>query len=277
MGNNKFKQNSFLIIAIMALLAWAILSMKSCYDNKSDADQLRKAIENNKDTVAYWKNRYGQEIASKKMVEVGSKDADLFFNRDSVAKRFNTEPKKIIEYVQVVTEGDATIPQDGDADVTYKDKSEYDYGTVDTCPKVKYMTAEFKSPYYQAKVRVGDSGYIQLRSYDTISFVQKRGKSGGLFNKQYFTQLDVLNANQSVLVKSVSGYRIADNPRQKSIELYGQAGVSVFGNASYQTIQYVGAGIEAKFKRFSVAGSYNKAASNGSFVDVKLRYGLIRL
>lgn len=263
------KTNIFLTAALALAIAWALLSMKSCSDRSNDSDVLRTAMKAYQDSTKHYRNRYNQVVASREQVVVRGKDADLFINRDSLAKRFNTKAGNIEGYTKITSKTDATIKPDTIYEPVLVYLNDKD------CPEISYWDGSFSNPYYKANVRLGEGAYLNIKSYDTTSIVQKRGKSGGLFNRRYFSQIDVINANPDAVVENVEAYRIYDEPRNKSFSVFGQAGAGFFPSSS--TLFYLGAGAEVKFKRLSIQGSYNKAPDYKSFIDIRARFDLIKL
>jgi hypothetical protein len=274
--------NNVLTIALFAFAIWALLSMRSCWNNSNRADNLDAAIAAQNDTIKYWKNKYGDSIASRQVVRIGSSDADKFLNRDSLANKFNTSKDDIEAFYQVATTGSATIPQAGQPEIRYVYPDDYiapDRDKPADTPRM-CLSDSFISPYYRvfANVCAGGGGYVSIKAYDTISLLQKRGKVGSLFNRRHITQVDVMNSNKDVKVASVKGYVINDDPGAKAVEIYGQSGVMFLGGINQPSLPYIGAGAEFQFGRLSIAASWNKSmvAPANNFVDLKARFRLIR-
>lgn len=171
-----------------------------------------------------WVNDAGDIVASIKA------DPEYFAKvreeiRDSLAKVYNTKPKKVIEYVIVTTEGNNNLRPEGKPTVE-------DYFLVDStnCPPVQKNVAQnFSSPYYKARVQIGDSSYMHLQAFDTVTVLWKKVKEGSIFNRKKLIQLDVSTANPDTKVSGIKAYRIYEKPKRWAIGVQAGYGISLTG------------------------------------------------
>jgi hypothetical protein len=161
---------------------------------------------------------------------------------DSMAKAYKTKVKNVIEYVTVTTEGNNDVKPSGPVAA--------DYFPVDTnknCPpQIKSLRQAFSSPYYKAVVQVGDSSYMHLQSFDTVTVLWKKVKEGSIFNRRNLIQLDVSTANPDTKVSGIKAYRIYEKPKRWAIGIQFGYGLS----NSMRPAPFVGIGITKSIIRF---------------------------
>jgi hypothetical protein len=165
---------------------------------------------------------------------------------DSLSKVYKTVPKKVIEYVVATTEGETDIKTDGPV--------ASDYFPVDSnkkdCPPVQKNVAQnFSSPYYKARVQIGDSSYMHLQSFDTLTVLWKKVNEGSLFNRKDLIQLDVSTANPDTKVSGLKAYRISEKPKRWAIGFSAGYGVPLMGNV-IQPVPMISIGITKTLIRF---------------------------
>jgi hypothetical protein len=158
-----------------------------------------------------WVNDGGDLVSSQKSSpEYFSEERNHLI--DSLAKVYNVKPKKIIEYVVVTTEGNTDVRPEGKPTIE-------DYFPVEKdCPPIpKRVSQNFSSPYYKAKVQIGDSSYMHLQSFDTVTVLWKKVNEGSIFNRKHLIQLDVSTANPDTKVTGIKTYRIYEKPKKWAI------------------------------------------------------------
>jgi hypothetical protein len=170
-----------------------------------------------------WVNDAGDIVASLK-ADPSYFAADRAHLIDSLAKVYNSKPKNVIEYVIATTEGQSDIRPEGKPTVE-------DYFPIDTakkdCPPVQRNVAQnFSSPYYKAHVQIGDSSYMHLQSFDTVTVLWKKVNEGSIFNRKHLIQLDVSTANPDTKVSGIKAYRIYEKPKRWAIGVQLGYGVS---------------------------------------------------
>ena len=182
------------------------------------------------DSVQYWKNKNGELVASIKQRE---QDFGLTAKSylDSIARLYNTKAKDIKEAVTIAMRGKATIKGSGKTTVVYDPTPDYfDYRLIIDSPdlwepskpggplkinypcppQIKSLSEIFLDPYYTVQATIdkdGDSSFVEIQTYDTLSLVWKEVKEGNFFNRRNYLQVDVKNANQNNVVIGLQAYR----------------------------------------------------------------------
>lgn len=194
------------------------------------------------DSTFYWKDKYGNEVASKKGLEVqfGYKEKHLL---DSIAEIHNVKPDRIKEYVTVYQEGKATIVTRDRPVITYVDSGKG--------KEIKNVFQMFENPYYLVEATIDlsgqDSSFALIETVDTLSVVWKEVREGNLFNKKRYLQLDVTNKNPYNHITGLDAYRVP-LPKPKKFGIGVQVGYG-FSNGIEPRV-YVGAGIHYSVIRF---------------------------
>jgi len=212
------KKLGLLIIVIIAV----ILSIRYCGNGSGGGGT-------SPDSLIYWKNKAKDLTASLKGSELdfATVERELL---DSIAKVYKSKTKYIKEVVVVTTEGETILQP---ADTIYRD-----YAPVaNSCPpQIKTMSQQFKNPYYKADVRIGQGSKMALQSFDTLTLVWKRVKSGGILSRRNYLQADVSLANPHSKVTGIGAYR-QEERNQKKVGIGVQTGMDIKGRA------YIGIGI----------------------------------
>lgn len=163
----------------------------------------RQAIVTTATDSFYWRDKYNNEVASRKGLEeqFGFKEKHLL---DSIAEIHNVKPDRIKEYVTVYQEGKATIVTRDRPVITYVDSGRG--------KEIKNVFQMFENPYYLVEATIDlsgqDSSYALIETVDTLSVVWKEVREGGLFNKKRFLQLDVTNKNPYNHITGLDAYRV---------------------------------------------------------------------
>lgn len=167
---------------------------------------------------------------------------------DSLAKVYDTKPKKIIEYVVIHEQGESDIPQRGNTSADYMPI----IVKADTCPPaIKSLTADFVNPWDSLHIKIaapgsGDSSYAHKSSRDTLTMVGKWVNEGSIFNRRKNLQFDFSNANPDNKIFIDRIYRPTEKPKKWGIG--GQIGYG-FSN-SMKAFPYAGIGISYNPIRF---------------------------
>lgn len=205
-------QVSAVIMLVLVLFLWYL----SC-NKKSSV--VPPAVN---DSVTYWKSEFGKEFASRK----ASEDQFAIFNSeylDSIANLIDSKTKLLREVAILKQKGTVTIKTPGAPTIVYKEKTDTIPGE---CLTVERVEQDFSSPYYKAHAVIplnGDSSSLQLETYDTLAYVVRIVKEGGLFNRRSFLQIDASNANPDNKIIGMSVYRKA-LPKPKKIGIGFQVG-----------------------------------------------------
>lgn len=228
------KNNTGKILFLVIVLTLVFLFLKNCRGGNSEGTG--KAP----DSVFYWKNKADDAVASMRAVlrDWSISEQSLL---DSIAKIYNTKPRRIIEYITITQEADTEVQPDGPVEKDY-------YPPVKDCPpQVKNMSQRFRNAYYDASVRIGADSYMRLTALDTITVVWKNVREGSIFNRKHFLQLDVSNANPHVKTTGLQAYRIPEKkPKKWSIGLQAGYGVST----DLKPEPYIGIGLSRSIIRF---------------------------
>lgn len=247
----------YLLIGIL-LLAVIIYFSRGCNQPAPDG------ISPLSDSVTYWKNKYGDEVASK----IGYKEQFAIVNKqwlDSIAYIYKTKASNIQEVVVSTVEGKTSLAPVPDSET--KDAKDYFEPVIigtDTCPPVpKNIRKTFSNPYYTAEVQVGQDPYLNLTSHDTITTLWKTVKTGNIFHRQQLLQLDISFADTSRHVTGAKAFRRLDNP--KEISLNAESQILYYNN---KLITVAGFGVERSSSRFNVGVTVGR-----DLQDLKQWYG----
>jgi hypothetical protein len=129
-----------------------------------------------------------------------------------LAKRYKTKADKLESFIQVSSHTESDVPLK-DQEIVYTPAS--DYLTKDSIPcpperKVLYMKGTFVSAYDSSVVRLGDSAYNRIYSWDTLSLLSKRERIGKIFNRRWVTTVNAIGANPNTVYKINSTFAVAD-------------------------------------------------------------------
>jgi hypothetical protein len=230
----KIKQGSLTAIVWIGVLLFALLTKcNQCGKNV--------AITKGSDSTLYWKNKAGDAVVSQRQTE----EEFSRINKkllDSIAKVYKVKTKNVKEVVLIYQESKSDVP------VAPGSQSADYFPPVDNCPPlVKNMRDSFANQWYKAAVQIGDSSYLHLSVKDSLAIVWKTVKTGGLFKRKEFLQVDISNTNPDVRLSGVQTYRTAPKA-QKRFAIGVQAGYG-FSN-SLSPAAYVGIGVSYSLIRF---------------------------
>jgi hypothetical protein len=243
-GHNTFRF-ALLIVFFTILLTGILATCNSC---QADPQPVPAAIF---DSIG-WINAYNDQVVSLR-AEQEAFELEKHDFRDSMAKAFKTQPKKLIEAVTFNTHTSADVPPAGSVSlvgngdfvaITGQDRSIRSHPDKAT----RNLRQHFASPYYDAEVQIGDSSYMHLQARDTVSVVWKRVHTGGLFNRRSLLQLDISLANPDSKVAGLRAYRVAD-PKPKRWGIGLQAGVT-YDPEENKAKPYIGFGLSYNPIRF---------------------------
>ncbi len=202
------------------------------------------------DSVRYWMNEHGKQVASLRgaMEDFGVQNQRL---TDSMAQVYTRRIKDLKEYIIADIETHSEIP--------YKiGSTEIDYHppTVigkDTCPpEIRNIAGTFQSDYYMADVQLGEDPWMKLVGYDTLTVVWKDTTIGKFLNRKKYLQLDVSLANPDTRVTGLKSYRIPQpKPKRWAIGFTGGYGVAYDLKTQKVTVgPQIGLGVTRTFIRF---------------------------
>lgn len=176
------------------------------------------------DSTVYWKNKYGESIASQKAKEedfAKAKEGML----DSLADHYNTKVKFIREALIIAQRGKETLTPHDTVII------EYEKPQGDCPPQIRTLRQAFESPYYLSEVTINaafpDSSTNDIQSVDTLTVLWKEVREGNIFNRRHYLQLDIKNANPNNLITGIEAYRKAlPKPKRFGIGVQGGYGFS---------------------------------------------------
>ena len=158
-----------------------------------------------------WTNPNGQEVSARRTVVASQRELQLIYKLDSITRAFNTKNSQLLAYISTTIEGKARVEPVSKPVVTFRFKD-----SAEQCPPpVAYMEQEYESPYYKIKARTGDSAYVDVQTFDTLSLVQTKAftRSGFLgLKRNYFIDTRVISANPDEHVYVKAAARISDRP-----------------------------------------------------------------
>lgn len=235
-----FQQITILVIALIVEAA----IIHTCHYSPAPMQDNTEQVE-----TSEWVNNAGDIVESVKADPsyFAQHDKELL---DSVAKVYNTKPKKVIEYVVIHEQGESDIPQSGK---TAADYMPVDSNKKDCPPEVKSLSADFSNPYYDAHVKIAnvgssDTSSLHISSRDTLTMLWKWVPEGNIFHRTKKLQLDISNANPDNKVYIDHAYRITEKPKRWAIGL--QLGYGVYMKGIPQFVPYAGVGITKTIIRF---------------------------
>lgn len=112
------------------------------------------------------------------------------------------------------------------------------------CPVA--MTQKFQSPYYSAYVQVGDSAFMDLTTYDSMTVVWKRVREGKPFHRKSLLQFDISFANPDDSISGLKVYRVPE-AKPKRFAIGPQVGITYIDR---KFRPYVGVGVSYNIIRF---------------------------
>lgn len=222
---NKFNLSFFGFIAVVVILM--IVWQRACTSNKPEAIKPIEKIR--------WINASGDSVTSLK----GTAEQFSQIRKktiDSISRIYDVKVKHLQEILIAVTSSQTDVPADPDT-------KETDYvppAKPDCPPAVKNMRQIFSNPYYAIRAQIGDSSFLHLQAFDTLTVVWKRVKEGTLFNRKRYLQVDVSTANPFTQISGLQAMRISE----KKIKKWGIGLQAGYGwQRVLQPSPYLGIGI----------------------------------
>lgn len=262
-------------IVAAALAVLLFLSVRSCRKNKDDRDELANMITAANDSTHHWQNKYGEEVATRMVVEGSLKNMKSFLTKDDIKEledRFKLDIKNLKSYIAVNSKGDVYLPPVGEPVIVYRDSA------GQPCPVVRYMAQAFGGPWDSVYARIGDSAYARVQSWDTVRLVTNRKRTGGLFNRKWHTEVSVQNANPHVRNTIAGAFLVSETYEKSSLDVLARGGYRYFKADAAASNLYGGLELQWNLGRTAVSGSYNKllGGTGRYFVEGGIKYRLIR-
>lgn len=228
---NKIDKSFVILIAVLLLLGyWCIRNL-----------DYNPQVQGSGPITIHWANQAGDSVTSLKGTDQQFSIRDKKI-ADSIAKVYRSQIKNLQEYIISTSTSTADIPA-----ITGTRETDYLPGaTLTTTKQIRNVRQQFSSPYYHITAQIGDSSYLQLKAWDTLTVVWKTVKEGSLFNRRKYLQLDLSHADTSKHITGLQAYRV---PKQKPkrFGIGAQVGVTFDGQ---QARPYAGLGISYNFIRF---------------------------
>jgi hypothetical protein len=234
--SNTAKQIFILLIALLIEAAVLLTCHHSPASMQDNTEQVETSV---------WVNGGGDIVSSLQGKPEAFAKVDQHF-ADSLAKVYKTKEKNLVEYIAALEHTNADLLADANDHAT-------DYFPVDTnkkdCPpQIKNLRQTFYNPYYIAKAQLGDSPYLRLQAFDTITVLWKKVNTGSIFNRKHLIQLDVSTANPDTKVSGIKAYRINEKPKRWVIGFSAGYGFSMKGIP--QSVPFVGLTLTKTIVRF---------------------------
>ncbi len=230
-------------VLVGALLVLFIMDLQGCF--KPRPGIVEKPMQ---DSIIFWKTKLGDSIKSLRAKEADFADIhqkDL----DSIARLLDTKSDLVQEIISLKSHGQVTLPAAPEKPpvIVYVDSGKGE--------KIESITQVFSNPYYQVVAQIHPDNYnlstAQVQTFDSLLLTWKYVKTGGLFNRKTYLQLDVKNANPYNEIYQAEAFRRAPvDPPKWGIGIFAGWGYGfnvVGGNYGYPII---GVGITRTFIRF---------------------------
>lgn len=193
----------WLLVVILALILF--IDLKGC--NKpviKDGPEL--------DSVTYWRTKSGELVASLKATEDELAQAPKKY-RDSIADLLHTKDALLKEVVDLKMHGTTTIY----SDTGHKIQTVYvgDSGHK----QLESVSQVFSNPYYQVVANLNiihDAlSTVQIQTWDSLLLAWHVVKSGNIFTRKQYLELDIKNSNPYSTVTNAQAYRVPEISQKK--------------------------------------------------------------
>jgi hypothetical protein len=181
-------------IRIFIALVFLLLIVDRFACKHGTTNNLAEMLSVSRDSTKYFRNKYNQEVATRRNVEGNLANLQAVYSKDSIehiASRFKAKSKDIQQYTEVTSEGNSDIPlthQDSNTKVTVTPHG-------DSCRQITSMVGSFENSYYKASVRLGDSPYHHLQAVDTLEVLTKDTTERHFLKKLHYSVINVAGRN----------------------------------------------------------------------------------
>lgn len=230
----------WILVAIVVTIL--ILDLKGCFSPP--------AVTTNKpsqDSSFYWKNKYGDSILALKSTIAGfAQITDS--QKQAIAEILNSKAKLIQEVITLRAHGQVTLPPvQLPPEIVYVDSGKHE---------IKSVSQVFTDPWYQVIAQLDLEDYrkslVQVQTFDSLTLAWKTGKSGGIFNRKSWLELDIKNQNPYSRISYAQAYRAPPLPPKKwglGVFVGWGYGFNVNQGSSYG-YPIIGVGLQRNFIRF---------------------------
>lgn len=264
------------VTAVSAIVI-LMFTVYKCNQNKQEKQGFINMVEAQRDSTRYWTNKAGEEVALRKVIEGQADVVKSFLTKADIAAleaRFDVKFKNIRAAITVASKKEGTLDFADGPEIVYK-PGDTVYKDCPPCKEVKYMTQKFANPWDTAFVRVGDSAYMKLRSYDTTAILTHRDYDQKFLSRRWYTQVGVSNRNPSVTNTVEGAFVINDSYRDKYFDLSIRGGYRYFRQDASQSAAYAGPELNYYLKRGQFSASYNKLLNNTKWYFVEISGKLV--
>jgi hypothetical protein len=224
------------------LLTILILDLKGCFTPAPPV-----VVKPSQDSSFYWKNKLGDSILGLRSTIIGFSQITTE-QQDSIARLLDTKSKLIQEVITLKAHGQVTLPASPQApQIVYVDSGKHD---------IKTISQVFTDPWYQVIASLNLVDYskseVQVETFDSLLLAWKVGKSGNIFNRKSWMELDIKNQNPHNHFYYASAYRAPPLPAKKwglGIFVGWGYGFNVNQGSSYG-YPIIGIGLQRNFIRF---------------------------
>lgn len=253
---------NYTILALIIVVLAMILFMTMCRHNN-----VPEPVPVGRDSIGYWRGMYDQQVVSQRAKEA---DFKIFSQHvlDSIAKGYNTTASQIKSLMVLYQSGHADIPSAGPAQVVLVDSSVW-RSHPDCPPPIVSMRQQFTNPYYHLDVQIGQNSYAHLDRRDTLTSLWKTVKTGNLFNRTQYLQID----NSLASKDSISGLLTYRVPQYRNVlGITGEATALYLNANDVYGMGAIGLSKELPWIRATVLGGYaQRIDGKGSW------YGMARI
>lgn len=240
MANENRTSNITIIVSLLAIGFVIFFILRECRGTDTVVAPLT-------DSVKYYKNKLGDQVAYQKGQEQQFAYAEKKY-LDSIAKLHRTKAAAILEAVSIRMRGRAVVQGSGKPTIVYDTIQMPVNGECP--PQIKSLDDIFLSHYYTVQAHIeanGEGSFVEVQTYDTLSFLVKEVREGGLFNRKTFIQVEASNANPHNIIENMKVYRVATK-KQKRFGLGVQAGYGF--SEGVQPRAYIGVGLHYSLINF---------------------------
>lgn len=225
-------QNYFIPYLLIAILAFTTLSQ--CQRAINAEKQAHSVTNYLNDSIRYYKNKYGQEIALKSVLQ-GDKNALQILLSKQID---STQQLKglVSKYKKVLSSGNITTVTVIDTiEIPYEKPVEFEF-TRDFNAKTGFYTINGKSSNTGVKIN-------QIEIPNTLSFVIGEKKTG-FFKKEL--RIEAVNSNPYIKTTGLDSYIYTQKQKRLGISVYAGYGL----NANFVATPQVGIGVSYQIIRF---------------------------
>jgi len=219
---------------ILIITTLTVLLLQTCNQKKTNSSNFKNNLQALNDSIKYYKNELGQEVAQKKAFIGSKKELESIINQ---TEGENSQLKKTLKGFKKVTTATKIITE-----------TKIDTFTIvlkDSIPCI------FHRPFNKVDQHYTVSGSITNKqiNFDRIFIPNEQTivlglKKQGFFKTSYF--VEVINSNPLIKTKDVKAFNFSNNKKRFGVGLIGGYGLSEGLNTGF----FVGVGVSYDLIRF---------------------------